>query len=89
MVRGLDVRDIDGPSFGRTVDQRGVQVDSRRSGGGHGRFILGSQPLADGLHDCEIGRRRDGYEAFADRADRASFAAGIIRVTRSPRPTGF
>jgi hypothetical protein len=79
MVRGLDVRDIDDPSFGRTVDERGVQVDSRRSGGGHGRFVLGPKPLANGLDDCEVGRRRDRYEAFTDRADQLSAPADKAR----------
>ena len=56
MGRGLDVRDIDGPSCGRAVDERGVQVNPRRSGGGHGRFVIGAQSLADGLHDGKFGR---------------------------------
>ena len=79
MVRGLDVRDIEGPSSGRTVDQRGVQLDSRRSGGARGQFVLGSKPLANGPHDCEIGRRRDRYEAFTDRADQLSAPADKAR----------
>ena len=66
------------PWVGRWIS---AECRSTRVGPGvaMGGSSLGSQPLADGLHDCEIGRRRDGYEAFADRADQLSAPADKAR----------
>lgn len=73
----LDVRDIGLRSLlGRTMDQRGVEVDPtdpRR----FRRSMRGGRPkaLTSGSDGSEIGGARDWNEPFADRVDEPSVAA--------------
>src|SRR5215213_5585241 len=65
----LEVRDIGAPSFARTVDQCGVQVDPGRPRRRGRDRRARSKPFADGADDFEVGGAGEGDEAFANRLE--------------------